>query len=68
MEKVWCGARSKAIKGANTLFAQDSKGNTIVYTCADILRKKVDFKKLLNLSISGDRLKQKYKKQWSSIV
>ena len=39
MEKVWCGARSKAIKGANTLFAQDSSSNTIVYTCADILRK-----------------------------
>lgn len=39
MEKVWCGARSKAIKGANTLFAQDSDSNAIIYTRADILRK-----------------------------
>ena len=39
MEKVWCGARGKAIKGANTLFAQDSESNAILYTRADILRK-----------------------------
>lgn len=39
MEKVWCGARSKAIKGANTLFAQDGSSNAIIYTHADILRK-----------------------------
>lgn len=39
MEKVWCGVRSKAIKGANTLFAQDSDSNAIIYTRADILRK-----------------------------
>jgi len=39
MEKVWCGARSKAIKGANTLFAQDGNSNAIIYTRADILRK-----------------------------
>jgi hypothetical protein len=39
MEKVWCGARGKAMKGANTLFVQDSKSNAIVYTRADILRK-----------------------------
>lgn len=39
MEKVWCGARGKAIKGANTLFAQDSHSNAILYTRADILRK-----------------------------
>ena len=39
MEKVWCGSRGKAIKGANTVFAQDSKSNFIVYTRADILRK-----------------------------
>lgn len=39
MEKVWCGTRGKAIKGANTLFAQDGSSNAIAYTCADILRK-----------------------------
>jgi Transposase DDE domain len=39
MEKVWCGARGKAIKGANTIFAQDSESNAILYTHADILRK-----------------------------
>ncbi|MHB8276854.1 MAG: transposase [Candidatus Humimicrobiaceae bacterium] len=39
MEKVWCGSRGKAIKGANTVFAQDCKSNVILYTRADILRK-----------------------------
>lgn len=39
MEKVWCGARGKAMKGANTIFAQDSASNVILYTNADILRK-----------------------------
>ena len=39
MEKVWCGAKGKTLKGANTVFAQDSKNNTILYTRADILRK-----------------------------
>jgi len=38
MEKVWCGARGKAMKGANTLFVPDSESNAIVSTCADILR------------------------------
>ncbi|MBW2664570.1 MAG: transposase [Deltaproteobacteria bacterium] len=38
MEKVWCGARSKTMKGANTVFVQDSQSNTILYTRADILR------------------------------
>lgn len=38
MEKVWCGAKNKAMKGANTVFAQDSKSNLIMYTRADILR------------------------------
>jgi len=38
MEKVWCGARGKAMKGANTVFAQDSQSNAIIYTRADILR------------------------------
>jgi transposase len=39
MEKVWCGARGKSMKGANTIFAQDSASNVILYTNADILRK-----------------------------
>jgi transposase len=39
MEKVWCGAKGKTLKGANTVFAQDSKNNTILYSRADILRK-----------------------------
>jgi len=39
MEKVWCGARGKAMKGANTLLAQDGQSNAILYTRADVLRK-----------------------------
>jgi len=39
MEKVWCGARGKTLKGANTLLAQDGTSNVIIYTKADILRK-----------------------------
>jgi len=39
MEKVWCGARGKTMKGANTLLVQDSESNAIIYTHADILRK-----------------------------
>lgn len=39
MEKVWCGARGKTLKGANTLLAQDGSSNVILYTKADILRK-----------------------------
>ena len=39
MEKVWCGARNKAIKGANTFFAQDAETNSLLYTNADVLRK-----------------------------
>lgn len=38
MEKVWCGARGKTLRGANTVFAQDSQSNSIIYTRADILR------------------------------
>jgi transposase len=38
MEKVWCGTKNKAMKGANTVFAQDSESNLILYTRADILR------------------------------
>lgn len=36
MEKVWCGARGKAMKGANTVFAQDAGSNAVIYTRADI--------------------------------
>ena len=39
MEKVWCGARNKAMKGANTFFAQDAESNVILYANADILHK-----------------------------
>ena len=39
MERVWCGSKGKTIKGANTVFAQDSESNVILYTRADILRK-----------------------------
>jgi hypothetical protein len=39
MERIWCGARGKTMKGANTVFAQDNQSNTIVYSRADILRK-----------------------------
>lgn len=39
MEKVWCGARGKAMKGANTLLAQDASSNAVLYTKADILRR-----------------------------
>ncbi|MBC8393901.1 MAG: transposase [Deltaproteobacteria bacterium] len=39
MEKVWCGARNKAMKGANTFFAQDGQTNVLLYTNADVLRK-----------------------------
>ena len=39
MEKVWCGARGKTLKGANTLLAQDGTSNVVLYTKADILRK-----------------------------
>lgn len=39
MEKVWCGARGKALKGANTFFAQDGESDLIIYSRADIKRK-----------------------------
>ena len=38
MEKVWCGARGKALKGANTFFAQDGVSNSLMYVNADIKR------------------------------
>ena len=39
MEKVWCGARGKALRGANTFFAQDAESNAVLYASADVLRK-----------------------------
>jgi len=39
MEKVWCGSRGRAIKGAHTIFGQDGQSNVILYTRTDILRK-----------------------------
>ncbi len=39
MEKVWCGARGKALKGANTFFAQDAETKSLLYANADVLRK-----------------------------
>lgn len=38
MEQVWCGARNKAMKGANTFFAQDAETNTVLYANAEVLR------------------------------
>ena len=38
MEKVWCGAKGKTMKGANSIIAHDSGSNAIMYTRADILR------------------------------
>lgn len=39
MEKVWCGSRNKAMKGANTFLAQDAETKTLIYTNADVLHK-----------------------------
>ena len=38
MEKVWCGARGKTLKGANTFFAQAGESDALIYTRADIKR------------------------------
>lgn len=58
MEKVWCGARGKSMKGANTIVAQDSLSNTLIYTKADILRKEEsnEIKKFVDYwkTIKGD--------------
>ena len=42
MEKHWAGARNKKMKGALTLFAQDSESKLILYTDADIRRSESD--------------------------
>ena len=38
MERVWCGARGKALKGANAFFAQDGESDTLLYSSVDITR------------------------------
>ena len=42
LEEHWAGARSKRMKGALTLFAQDATSKLILYTAADIQRKEAD--------------------------
>lgn len=42
LEKHWAGARNKTMKGALTLFAQDSESKLILYTDADIKRSESD--------------------------
>jgi transposase len=58
MEKIWCGAKGKTMKGANTIFASDSQSNVILYTRADILRREEvqEVKKFINFwkNIKGD--------------
>ena len=38
MERIWCGSRGKAMKGANTIFAQDGTSDSLLYCRADIKR------------------------------
>jgi hypothetical protein len=42
LEKHWAGARGKRMKGALTLFAQDSESKLILYTDADIRNSESD--------------------------
>ncbi len=39
MEKIWCGAKGKTMKGATTVIVQDGESNAILYTRADFWRK-----------------------------
>jgi len=39
MEKLWCGARGKTLKGANAFFAQDGESDLLLYANSDIKRK-----------------------------
>ena len=73
MEKVWCGARNKALKGANTFFAQDAETNALLYANADVLRKNSskeimrfvdylkDIKGVINQTLVFDSRLTKYK-------
>jgi hypothetical protein len=42
LEKHWAGARGRRMKGALTMFAQDSETKLIVYTAADIQSREAD--------------------------
>ncbi|MCP4283482.1 MAG: transposase, partial [Gammaproteobacteria bacterium] len=42
LERHWAGARSKVVKGALTLFAQDAQTKLLLYTQADIQRAESD--------------------------
>jgi transposase len=42
LEEHWAGARSRRMKGALTLFAQDAASKLILYTAADIKRNEAD--------------------------
>ena len=42
LEEHWAGARSRRMKGALTMFAQDSETKLIVYTAADIQDQEAD--------------------------
>ncbi|MDO9464704.1 MAG: hypothetical protein Q7J67_05345 [bacterium] len=50
MEKVWCGARGKTLKGANTFFAQDGGSDSLIYANSDIKRKEssIEIKKFVD--------------------
>lgn len=42
LEEHWAGARGKVMKGALTVFAQDSESKLILYTAADVQREEAD--------------------------
>ncbi len=50
LEEHWAGARSRRMKGALTLFAQDAETKLILYTAADILREEANDQVLSFLS------------------
>ena len=50
LEKHWAGARSKRMKGALTLFAQDTDSKLILYAASDILREEASDQVLSFLS------------------
>lgn len=54
LEKHWAGARSRRMKGALTLFAQDAETKLILYTAADILREEANDQVLSFLSFWND--------------
>jgi transposase len=73
MEKVWCGARGKALKGANTFIAQDGGSNSIIYSSADIKRSEasseiknfvdywIDIKGIINETLVFDSMLTDYR-------